>query len=120
MIDERIRKLVDALNMIPGVTTFSSCGGHAGKLQCSQERYPNWSINFNMDYGRMTSALKVLLKAEILWKHYDTDFTKKHGMIIRPWWNGGVDFEISGRDDPDQFAGWIEKVLQGEKLPDGY
>ena len=101
-LDERVRHLVVTLNRIPGVDTFSSCGGHSHPTtsQASEgEFYANLDVERNKEGWR---ALEL-----ISWAVSETDLDR---LRLTVWTNGDepvpVSFEIRGWDhaDPDELA----------------
>ena len=48
-VDANVRALVDALNALPGIFTFSSCGGHAKGTNDSQLPADEFAVNFHVD-----------------------------------------------------------------------
>jgi hypothetical protein len=47
-VDERVESLVLELNEFPGVTVFSSCGGHQVPIRVSQCPRDQFEVNFNI------------------------------------------------------------------------
>ena len=48
-MDDRIIPLVNALNSLPGIETFTSCGGHEEKTDFSQCEIDEFSVGFGID-----------------------------------------------------------------------
>src|SRR5262245_52065210 len=46
-VDERVVYVVEALNSLPGIATFSSCGGHPNP-EPGQNEEGTWSVSFSM------------------------------------------------------------------------
>ena len=101
-IDKRVRGLVDALDRLPGVATFSSCGGHEER-QTSRVRYPEWYVNFEIEpTPEAHDSLTRIVAA-----------TQEHEPLasVDAWWkgdyldrNGRLYFKLSGECEPDDFV----------------
>jgi hypothetical protein len=99
-VEPRVQKLVDALNALPGVYTFASCGGHdratSVKDVAAREFYVNFSIE--LDEGGWDSLERIV----------ETRYHVKHGWVGVTVWHdtAGVNFELHGYDDaaPDELA----------------
>ncbi len=48
-VDAKVRALVDALNSLPGIFTFASCGGHAKRTNETQLPADEFVVNFGAD-----------------------------------------------------------------------
>lgn len=102
-LDENMVNLVHAINMLHGITTFSSCGGHDNP-NVSQAPKNEWYVNFDVDIecGGYNS-LRYL--TQIVYSYLDPET-----ITISTWWNGDDDegclcFEIKGKNiDPDEVA----------------
>jgi len=103
-VDEPIRCLVYWLNLLPRIETFSSYGGHKGKLATSQEPFDHFYVNFHVTKldlpGRESLAIIAL---ECSSKDYE----------LRIWFNGewakhphpeNICFELRGSGDPNKLA----------------
>ncbi len=102
-LDHNMVSLVAELNAFPGITTFSSCGGHLHPTSLSECPEGHFEVNFNVDPlrgGWRSLELIVSVVSE------STD----HGKLSVTLWSmgcgGSVCFELSGRDhaDPDYLA----------------
>src|SRR5215469_17151874 len=51
-IDERVKFLVDVLNSLPGIETFSSCGGHENPDTTSQCPADEFYVRFTVRESR--------------------------------------------------------------------
>ena len=51
-IDERVRRLVGTLNELPGIETFSSCGGHDDHGHSGRCPVDEFYVNFGLDIVR--------------------------------------------------------------------
>jgi hypothetical protein len=111
--DERVVRLVEALNAIPGLYTFSSCGGHEQPTgsQVSRDKF-----NINFDLQRTFRGWNALaLVAFAIQK-----CSEPEKLSLSPWINsdGSYDpkclcFELSGRRfaDPTKLAQILEVLL---------
>lgn len=78
-IDARVRGIVDALNRLSGVATFSSCGGHEEPV-VSQVRYPAWYVNFDLE--PTPEAHDSLARIVAAAQEHEPEAS------VLPWWNG--------------------------------
>lgn len=94
-IDANIAPLVDVLNCLPGLGTFSSCGGHPPPLAVSQTPEGNYWINFCIDpweggWGSLQNLAYVVADME--------------SVTIKIWLSGyepdTIAFELAGVGDP--------------------
>jgi hypothetical protein len=115
-IDARVQRLVSALNAIPGVYTYSSCGGHAAPAegQVARDRF-----TVSLDLERTARGWKAL--ELIQFAIHKSSAADAENIIIRPWRNGdgtwkpgALSFSLDGRRfaDPDELAGIIEALLR--------
>jgi hypothetical protein len=134
-IDERVRKLVCVLNGLPGIHTFSSCGGHDNPGP-GQARLDNFYVCFSIDVMGMHPTKKawksvgVITEATMLG---EVDFMQKYGERGCPYYNlmvcnlfdeidddsiSMLDFEIKGRfgANPDDLADLITEVEKGLRM----
>jgi hypothetical protein len=111
-IDARVKRLVIALNTIPGIDTFSSCGGHVAPSgsQVAKDRF-----NVNFDIQRTARGWRAL---QLIQFAIDKSVDREN-MTITPWtegteWEpGSLHFELRGRRfaDPDTLASIVEALL---------
>jgi hypothetical protein len=98
-IDERVVQLVSALNQIPAVTTYSSCGGHPNP---SDGQAPDGAYRIDFDvrqnkYG--WAALGLIADACI-----ETD----QAAVLEAWSNGGdLSWELNGCGNPNVLAAYL-------------
>ena len=112
-IDPSVKKLVDTLNSLPGVTTFSSCQGHENP-EIGQVHDDEFYVNFDIAHsGLGWSSFETIVKACNI---DDRDLSA--GIV--PWYDDGVRWELRGsyveKSDIDIFADLI-KELSGERHP---
>ncbi len=106
-IDERVRSLVTTLNTLPGIYTFSSCGGHAHRQNVSQCPADEFFVNFAVE-SLHVAWYALWCITEAMW-HTDSCAD----LLLEPWANGdALDFAVRGIDgaDPDVLAMAIETV----------
>lgn len=102
-LDRNIVSLVAELNSFPGITTFSSCGGHLHPTTHSQCPDGVLEINFNVDPLRGGWRSLELIASAV-------SESADHGKLSITLWSmgggGSVCFELRGCDhaDPDRFA----------------
>jgi hypothetical protein len=109
MIDKKIANLVEALNKLPGIYTYSSCVGHDNPTQ-GQRQKDNWYVAFDCE------------KTENGWKSIDIitqaiDITDFHGTKFKPskliiWYNGGTSLQIEGENNPNDVAAAITELAK--------
>lgn len=114
-IDANIVRLVRGLNALPGVDTFSSCGGHENPTQ-GQEGQGEFQVNFHLTQNRRGwKSLKL-----IQWAIQQTEADLDEKIRLQVWVDPGEDendpragilcFELRGKDtDPDELA----EILEG-------
>lgn len=116
-IDERVRKLVRAMNRVPGVYTFSSCGGHP-EPRAGQSSEGEFDISF--DVRRRSEGWRALglISAAIL-------ETEDWGKVQVVAWCSGqtaetLAFSLEGRGfaDPDDLARAIDRFVRRDKRRD--
>ena len=111
-IDERVRKLVDALNRIPHLETFSSCGGHENQ---TRGQLPAGQFCVHLKIRRTKdgwNAVEVLADAMAM--------DRQRIRLIPTISDGALfDFELRGQDgvDPDQLAAEIDAMLAAPGSP---
>ncbi len=108
-IDERVRTLVDTLNALPGIDTFSSCGGHRNPNP-GQQRYPRFSVDFWLKFNRRSEKAFSELVNAVSWNMVIYDVKILVGDV------GGegtpcLCFVLTGRGDPDKLARHIGQEL---------
>jgi len=111
-IDQRVAKLVATLNRIPGLSTFSSCGGHKNPT-ISQTSSGRFEINFEISRDRAgVEALELLTFAVEEMRGW-----RPRSLTLVAWFNGRelndgeISFALGGRLSPDKLAAEIEKLL---------
>jgi len=97
-IDFPVRDIVEALNLIPGVETFSSCGGHAEITHGSQVGENHFYVNFAVDdleaVGKVAYAVGQFPGAELrAWYN---------GQLRRPFTVESLCFELRGDGTVDR------------------
>lgn len=124
-IDERVSRLVHALDDIDSVQTFSSCGGHE-EPKPGQTEEGTFYVNFYLDWEKGEDDLVKLCfaAAHFLGKEDEPgEFGVYAGTAtVVPWWNGDVHeffdgrgclcFEIRGNCNPDVLAAKIREVTK--------
>ncbi|MCG8405452.1 MAG: hypothetical protein MI923_09665 [Phycisphaerales bacterium] len=104
-LDERVVRLVAALNSLHGVYTISSCGGHRkpDKLQVSVGEF---RVSFIMTTASVSPFLRLIHEA-IRKVDIGRLVIKKHGSGPR------VTYELKGSDgvDPDEMASALESFV---------
>lgn len=105
-IDRKVARLVRVLNSLPGVSTFSSCGGHAKPTIVSQCPINEWYVNFSLLPHQMAwQSLELIASARCEFMSGDALVT------LTVWHDAGVNFELSGVDvKADEFAAFIEQL----------
>lgn len=102
-LDHNIVSLVVELNSFPGITTFSSCGGHLHPTLLSQCQEGHFEVNFNVDPLRGGWRSLELIASAV-------SESADHGKLSITLWSmgggGSVCFELSGCDhaEPDRLA----------------
>ena len=99
-IDARVRSLVEALNRLPGVVTFSSCGGHDDPVALSQVQCPGWYVKFGIEPEPEAHDSLVRIMAAV--EAHEPDVS------VFPWWPGYdypdyesvIGFRLGGDCDP--------------------
>jgi hypothetical protein len=114
IIDPRLARPAAALNAIPGVRTYASCGGHAvpGAGQVARDKF---YVSFDLTRNRQGWRALGLVALSI----DKTAAGEKGNVYIKPWISSDEDepdalsFSLEGRRgaDPDEVAYWLE-VLQ--------
>lgn len=106
MIDPGVRKLVSAMNALPGLSTYSSCEGHDDPKGCQKPK-GTFGVSFDVAQSfRGWRALEVLSSAA---------FAMKRGFVeIHAWDNGSLSFEIFGGDfaSADEFARHVRRYAK--------
>ncbi len=103
-IDKRVRRLVHALNSIPGVTTYSSCGGHRNP-SLGQVVAGTFYVELVASSGRVGyRAIQRMVRA------IDVFFPD---VTLTPWLNGeDICWSLRGtRVSPDDVAGAISGLV---------
>ena len=105
-IDRAVRPIVDALNAIPGISTYSSCGGHAKRTCVSQVEAGTFSVSFGVERTRRGwSALDRLTEAVGEAASPATDLVA--------WFNGAVDFALTGpHADARAIVAWLRQTRE--------
>src|ERR1043165_4096757 len=111
--DPRVRNLVDVLNSLPGVYTFSSCGGHEDNGHSGRCPADEFYVNIELDGAPGLHSLGIIAFAAA-----EVDF---ENIAVVVWSNTdeaehageAVGFEIYGIDgvDPDALAAAIAAHL---------
>lgn len=110
-IDPRLARLVAALNAIPGVRTYASCGGHAvpGAGQVARDKfYVSFDLTRNHHGWRALGLIALSMDK--------TAAGEKGNLYVKPWITSDEDepdalsFSLEGRRgaDPDEVAYWLE------------
>jgi len=110
-IDPRVARLVAALNAIPGVRTYASCGGHAvpGGGQVARDKfYVSFDLARNHQGWRALGLIALSIDK--------MEASEKGNVWIKPWITSDEDepdalsFSLEGRrgTDPDEVAHWLE------------
>lgn len=100
-IDDRVARLVVALNELPDVCTLSSCGGHEdpGRGQVGAGEF---IVELDIEKTR-AGWHGVEMITEAIW----CSKNDLHRLELTTWWNGdSLCFELRGEDgaDPDAMA----------------
>src|SRR5579871_3295530 len=109
-IDARVRGLVEALDRLAGVTTFSSCGGHDEPVVLSQVRRPGWYIKFGIEPEPEAHDSLARIMAAV--KAHEPDAS------VFPWWHGSdypdyegvIGFRLGGECEPDALVETLDAV----------
>lgn len=94
-IDENMHELLDVMNNLPGIYTFSSCGGHMHPSE-HQLREGEFYVCFDIDQDESDMGL---ISLELL-----TAVCQEHEAIITSWFDAGLHFELHGLVDPNLIA----------------
>ncbi len=103
-IDKRVRRLVHTLNSIPGVTTYSSCGGHRNHL-LAQVAAGSFYVELVASSGRVGyRAIQLIVRA--------IDVFVPH-VTLTPWLNGeDICWSLRGTcASPDDVASAIRGLV---------
>ena len=103
-IDPKVARLVDVLNNLPGVSTNSSCGGHAETTNVSQCPENEWYVDFELVPHQMAwASLERIAMA-------CGEFFSDDGLVeLKVWHDGCVRFDLRGVDvTADEFADALE------------
>jgi len=116
-LDPNILRLVRALNSLPAVWTFSSCGGHENP-SAGQEGPGEFNINFHLDQNRRGwKSLKF-----IQWAIQETEGDLDERIRLDVWVDPGEDendpragilcFQVKGHPgaDPNELAEILEEL----------
>lgn len=90
-IDPAVRPLVDALNTLPGISTYSSCGGHENHRP-GQHAKGHFYVCFNVEEGPMGRPLAMAWDSIAL-------ITRAAGATratVTMYYDGGINFELDG------------------------
>lgn len=106
-IDARVRPLVECLNDLPAVSTFSSCGGHANP---DRSQVPEGHFQVSLIVEDLGS-LEVIVRA---CDSFTFDGPTDQGEAkVKAWYDGGLNFDLSGRGDPARLARLIQTFRPG-------
>lgn len=111
-IDTNVEHLVAELSHLPGIHTFSSCGGHAVKTNISQADEGHFYVCFSVD----PTVVGWASLEKIVWASSELsgDDAELSATVVA-WWNGlpedrpedemgCMDFELRGDIDPCEVA----------------
>ena len=102
-IDKRVRRLVHILNSIPGITTYSSCGGHPNH-SLGQVAAGTFYVELAISSGRVGyRAIQLIVRA------IDVFFPD---VTLAPWLNGDeISWSLRGIGvSPDDVASTISQL----------
>jgi len=102
-IDKRVRRLVHTLNQIPGVSTYSSCGGHRNP-SLAQEAAGTFYVELIATSGLVGyRAIQSIIRAIDVFYPY---------LALTPWLNGDViSWSLRGtRVSPDRVARSVQRA----------
>ena len=110
-VDLRVARLVAALDAIPGVHTYASCGGHLLPVGGHVAR-DKFSVSFDLLRNHKGWRALGLIALSI----DKTAAGEKGDVWVKPWINSDEDepdalsFSLQGRRgaDPDELAHWLE------------
>jgi hypothetical protein len=103
-IDKRVRRLVHTLNSIPGVATYSSCGGHRNH-SLGQVASGTFYVELAASSGRVGyRAIQLIVRA------IDVFFPD---VTLTPWLNGDdISWSLQGTGaSPDDVANAISLLI---------
>jgi hypothetical protein len=103
-IDKRVRRLVHTLNSIPGITTYSSCGGHRNH-SLGQVTSGTFYVELAASSGRVGyRAIQLIVRA------IDVFFPD---VTLTPWLNSDdISWSLHGKGaSPDDVASAIRRLI---------
>jgi hypothetical protein len=108
-VDDNMVRLIDVLNSIPAVDTFSSCGGHDDP-KSSQVAAGRFTVSLSIEQNRHGWVALGLLARAII---------PMDSVTLHPWDNSDpeedeepmLDWALSGSVSPDALAEIIENLL---------
>jgi len=109
-IDKRVRRLVHTLNQIPGVSTYSSCGGHRNP-SLAQEAAGTFYVELIATSGLVGyRAIQSIIRAIDVFYPY---------LALTPWLNGDViSWSLRGtRVSPDRVARAFSELAHAQRQP---
>jgi len=125
-MDDNVQSLLEAINSLPGLQTFSSCGGHPQPDQ-GQAPEGHFYVNFYLDpdaagwdsLGRLAYAAAHFLGEE----EEPGEFEQYVGTAtITVWWNSDLDayidatcFEIAGNCSPEALSNEIRALRVAQR-----
>ena len=107
-IDKRVRRLVHTLNQIPGVSTYSSCGGHRNP-SLTQEAVGTFYVELIATSGLVGyRAIQGIIRAIDVFYPY---------MTLTPWLNGDlISWSLRGtRVSPDRVARALSELAHAPR-----
>jgi hypothetical protein len=114
-VDANLVRLVDALNELPGVRTFSSCGGHEGQTNAGQCRPGEFYVNFDVPYNKLGwKALEYAVKAIDIFEQS----SQRHQLVVlQPWLNPALCWQLKGHGVTDVDIEALAEIFESIDMP---
>ena len=119
-LDETIEPLIDVMNCVPFIETFSSCGGHPEESSVQEYGYAVANVVFEIEdepdnvmrwYGMLRDIL-IQRKAEALEREHAFIFAKKFSLSPDGYlcWQWGLKIQATGKTPEECRSGLDEGI----------